>query len=95
LFNEKALCGLGRGMTKTGKLDPAAVSTALAAIRRFRALIDQMRVPTTHVLATSAPREATDGREFIAKVSEIAGVKALLSGREGPPRCARRRLRHP
>jgi exopolyphosphatase/guanosine-5'-triphosphate,3'-diphosphate pyrophosphatase len=81
LFNEKALCGLGRGMTKTGKLDPAAVATALAAIRRFRALIDQMRVPTTHVLATSAPREASDGKDFLAKVSEIAGAKVqLLSG---------------
>ena len=83
LFNEKALCGLGRGMTKSGKLDPAAVATALAAISRFRALIDQMGVPTAHVLATSAPREAADGREFVAKVAEIAGVKVqLLSGRD-------------
>lgn len=83
LFNEKALCGLGRGMTRTGKLDPEAVATALAAIRRFRALIDQMRVRTTHVLATSAPREASDGRAFLARVAEIAGARVqLLSGRD-------------
>jgi exopolyphosphatase/guanosine-5'-triphosphate,3'-diphosphate pyrophosphatase len=83
LFNEKALCGLGKGLTKTGNLDPDAVATALAAVRRFRALIDQMRVKTTHVLATSAPRDASNGKEFLAQVSEIAGVKVqLLSGKE-------------
>jgi exopolyphosphatase/guanosine-5'-triphosphate,3'-diphosphate pyrophosphatase len=83
LFNEKALCGLGRGLSSTGRLDPAAVSSALGSIRRFRALADQMRVKATHVLATAAAREASDGPAFIAEVERLSGARVeVLSGRE-------------
>ena len=43
LFNEKALCGLGREVQSTGLLAPDAVAKALTALRRFRA-----RVVTAH-----------------------------------------------
>ena len=38
VFNEKALCGLGREVQTTGLLAPDAVAKALTALRRFRAL---------------------------------------------------------
>ena len=42
-----------------------------------------MRVEAVHVLATAAPREAANGREFIAAVEQIMGVPvSLLSGTE-------------
>ena len=83
LFNEKELAGLARGLATRGRLDTAAIASALAALRRFRALTTQMQVGAVHVLATAAPREAANGREFIAAVEQIMGVPvSLLSGGE-------------
>src|SRR5438309_4247822 len=62
IFNEKALCGLGRQVQSTGLLAPEAVQEALVALRRFRALCDIMRVGKIWVIATAACREATNGR---------------------------------
>jgi len=83
LFNEKELCGLARGVAARGRLDPEAIATALTAIRRFKALSDQMRVSSLHVLATAAVREASNGADFIGSVEAICAMKvALLSGME-------------
>ena len=83
VFNEKELCGLGRGLGGGGRLDAEAIALALAALRRFHALVSQMGVSAVHVLATAAPREASNGKEFIAAVEAITGVPVLLlSGTE-------------
>lgn len=83
LFNEKELCGLGRGVATRGRLDPEAMATALTAIRRFAALCEQMRVTSLHVLATAAVREASNGGDFIASVQAITRTSvAMLSGAE-------------
>src|SRR6478736_3368950 len=58
VFNEKVLAGLGRDMPKTKKLSPAGVEQAIAALKRFRALIDAARVDVAFVAATAAVREA-------------------------------------
>jgi len=39
LLNEKVMCGLGRGLSATGRLNPEGVAPALANLRRFVALI--------------------------------------------------------
>ncbi len=83
LFNEKELCELARGVAITGRLNPAAIASALAALRRFTALARQMGVTETHVLTTAAAREAVNGPEFVASVEAITGCKvSLLSGAE-------------
>lgn len=83
LFNEKELAGLGRGIAGTGRLNDQAVEAALAAIRRFMGLCQQMQVQSVHVLATAAAREASNGADFLAEVEEITGAKvSLLSGPE-------------
>lgn len=83
LFNEKELCGLARGVATGGRLDPEAIAAALTAVRRFVVLTQLMKVTSTHVIATAAAREASNGKEFIASVEQIAGVKvAVLSGAE-------------
>ena len=58
VFNEKVLCGLGRSLATTGRLAPDAIKRALRALRRFRALIDQLGVEHVEVIATAAAREA-------------------------------------
>lgn len=83
LFNEKELCELARGEVASGRLNPAAIEAALAALRRFVALCSQIGVSRVHVLATAAAREAGDGAEFIASVEAITGETVLLlSGAE-------------
>jgi exopolyphosphatase/guanosine-5'-triphosphate,3'-diphosphate pyrophosphatase len=83
LFNEKELCGLARGVATSGRLDPEAMASALMAIRRFTALANQMQASRIDVLATAAPREATNGRDFVRAVELITGSSVqLLSGVE-------------
>jgi exopolyphosphatase/guanosine-5'-triphosphate,3'-diphosphate pyrophosphatase len=81
IFNEKALCGLGREVQSTGLLAPDAVGKALTSLRRFRALCGVMKVGRVHAIATAACRDATNGPDFIAKAERICGVPIeILSG---------------
>jgi exopolyphosphatase/guanosine-5'-triphosphate,3'-diphosphate pyrophosphatase len=81
LFNEKALCGLGREVQSTGLLAPDAVTKALTSLRRFRALCRVMKVGRVHAIATAACRDASNGSDFIARAERICGVKIeILSG---------------
>lgn len=81
IFNEKTLCGLGREVQSTGLLAEDAVEKALAAIKRFRALLKVMKVGEVHAIATAACRDATNGPDFIAKAERICGCSIeILSG---------------
>lgn len=83
LFNEKVSCGLGRGIAQTGRMDEDAVERALAALARYRALADQARVETLHVLATAAAREAENGPDFIGRAQAILRAEIrILTGAE-------------
>lgn len=83
LYNEKAASALGRGVAATGRIADKNMAHALKAARRFALVAKLMQVGLTHVLATSAVREAENGKEFAEQISEImqAPVK-VLSGRE-------------
>ncbi|MGX7742893.1 exopolyphosphatase [Rhodopseudomonas parapalustris] len=81
VFNEKALCGLGREVQTTGLLTTDAVNKALVALRRFRALIRVMKVGKVFAIATAACRDAKNGPDFIAEAERICGVTIeILSG---------------
>ena len=81
IFNEKALCGLGREVQTTGLLAKDAVDKALTSLRRFRALCRVMRVGRVHAIATAACRDASNGPDFIARAERICGVGIeILSG---------------
>ena len=83
LFNEKVLCGLGKGLAGTGKMDPDGVERALAALKRFRALSLQARASQMYVLATAAAREASNGPAFIADAERILDHEVIvLSGEQ-------------
>ena len=79
IFNEKVLAGLGAGLEQRRTFAPAARDKALAALRRFRLLIDHMQVKKTYVLATAAIREAEDGRAFVREVDRIGFRCEVLS----------------
>jgi exopolyphosphatase/guanosine-5'-triphosphate,3'-diphosphate pyrophosphatase len=81
IFNEKALCGLGREVQTTGLLATDAVNKALTALRRFRALCRIQQVGRVFAIATAACRDAENGPDFIAKAERICGAKIeILSG---------------
>ena len=56
IFNEKVLAGLGAGLDRSGRLPAEARHKALAALQRFRLLVDYMKVKDTRVVATAASR---------------------------------------
>jgi exopolyphosphatase / guanosine-5'-triphosphate,3'-diphosphate pyrophosphatase len=84
LFNEKALCGLGREVQSTGLLAADAVEHALATLKRFRALCDRMGVQKVFAIATAACRDAKNGRSFIrfAERTLKTEIEVLSGSRE-------------
>lgn len=73
VFNEKVLCGLARGLDRTGRLAEERVRLALKSLGRFRALIDAMGVDRVDAVATAAVRDAENGGEFVARVKQTCG----------------------
>ncbi|MDX7949648.1 exopolyphosphatase [Lichenihabitans sp. Uapishka_5] len=80
LFNEKVLCGLGKGVATTGLLAPEAADKALAALRTFRALCRNMGIDDITVVATAATRDARNGAAFLEAAQDAIGVPAQLIG---------------
>ena len=81
LFNEKALCGLGREVQSTGLLAADAVQQALHTLKRFHALCETMGVKKTLAIATAACRDAKNGPAFIKLAERIIKVDIdVLSG---------------
>jgi exopolyphosphatase/guanosine-5'-triphosphate,3'-diphosphate pyrophosphatase len=83
MFNEKVLCGLGKGMGQSGKLDEEGAQQALAAIRRFVALARRMEVRSLQIVATAAVRDAANGAAFVEQIERETGETVrVLSGQE-------------
>jgi len=80
-FNEKALCGLGKGVATTGLLPEDGVAKALAALQRFRVLCATMGIREVRGVATAAVRDAANGAGFLSRAEGALGHKIeLLSG---------------
>ena len=77
-YNEKIMCGLGRGMAQSGRLNEEGRSRALSAIKRFALLAREMNLTSLTVVATAAVREAEDGPEFKAQVEAETGLEMLV-----------------
>jgi len=83
MFNERVLCGLGRGIDQSGALNTEAIEPALNTLRRFDAIINALDVPEVMVVATAAVREAQDGPAFVERVHAETGLRVrVLSGED-------------
>lgn len=81
LFNEKVLCGLGRGLSASGQLSTEGVSMALANLARFKSLVAAMDVRHVEVVATAAVRDAKNGAAFVGDIQRRTGFRVrVLSG---------------
>ncbi len=82
-YNEKIMCGLGKGLAETGRLNPEGKIRALSALKRFSLLAKGMDINPFTVVATAATREATDGPEFQAQVLRETGLRLhVIDGSE-------------
>ncbi len=82
-FNEKLLCGLGRNLSSTGRLSDEAVDRALAVLRRFYKICEQIGIKDVYTVATEAVRRAKNGSEFIKRAESYSPSDIrILSGKE-------------
>ena len=74
---------LGQGVDATGRLAPEAVERTLAVLGQYRAVMDDLGVGKSRLVATSAVRDAGNGADFLAAAGRVVGVPAeLLTGDE-------------
>jgi exopolyphosphatase / guanosine-5'-triphosphate,3'-diphosphate pyrophosphatase len=80
---EKDTVRLGERCQETGNLTPAAMERAIAALRRCQELANSFNVEAIIAAATSAVREAPNGREFLERVQRELGLQVdLIAGEE-------------
>ncbi len=83
IAREKETVRLGDRDLETGNLKPKIMERAIAALRRFQEVAKTVNTETIIAVATSATREAPNGRDFLQDVEVQLGLKVdLISGQE-------------
>ena len=82
IYNEKAFCTLGQGMSRTNRLNPQGVKMARQAIARLLTAARLNKVAELHIIATAAIRDADDGKAFVKELERTHKVKIdVISGK--------------
>lgn len=80
---KRVVTRLGGGFTRENGLSPAARERALAALREFAGEMRRHRVGAVRAVATSAVRDAVNGRDFVLEVLRETGIRLeVIDGRE-------------
>ena len=80
---EKSTARLGDRDPDSGELTPEAIARAIKALKRCRSLADSLSAEQIIAVATSAVREAPNGRDFLIQVKRDVGIDVnLISGPE-------------
>ena len=83
IAREKEPVRLGDRDLTTGNLKLEVINRAIATLSRFQEIAKTFNAQTTIAVATSAVREAPNGKEFLQQVDEQLGLKVdLISGQE-------------
>lgn len=82
LWNEKVSTRLGRDLAETGTIPDEAMDEALAALARYRLLIESHGIRDVEAVATAAPRDASNGPAFLEQIRQTGLPVRLLSGEE-------------
>lgn len=80
VINEKVSAKLGKGVYETGELAPKACQVALSALARYALILEARKITDVETVATAAPRDASNGPEFLAAVARLGLKPRLLSG---------------
>ncbi len=80
---EKDTVRLGSRAQDTGNLKPEVMRRALATLRRFQEIAKYLNAEHIIAVATSAVREAPNGRDFLKQIQADLGLSVnLISGQE-------------
>ncbi|HEY9709891.1 MAG TPA: Ppx/GppA phosphatase family protein [Oculatellaceae cyanobacterium] len=83
IAREKETVRLGDRDPETGNLTPEAIKRAIAALQRCQELAKTFNAEQVVAVATSAVREAPNGRDFLKQInSELGLFVNLISGQE-------------
>jgi exopolyphosphatase/guanosine-5'-triphosphate,3'-diphosphate pyrophosphatase len=82
IFNEKVFAGLGASLSKSGKIGRSSGQRALQALRRFKLIVEHIGAGRTHLLATAAIRDASNGPEFAAEIKAMGLPCRILAPEE-------------
>jgi exopolyphosphatase/guanosine-5'-triphosphate,3'-diphosphate pyrophosphatase len=83
IAKEKETVRLGDRNLTTGELKPEIVKKAIAALGRFQKVAKTINAETIIAVATSAVREAPNGKDFLHTVETELGLSVnLISGQE-------------
>ena len=83
LLERSEITRLGRGVDRTGLLDPGAVGDTVAVLSLYTRLARELGAAAIACVATSAARDARNGAEFFAAARERAGLTPeVISGEE-------------
>ena len=95
LDEEREMVRLAEKLDRTGRLSDAAVERALAAIGKMKAIADGFKITELRAIATSAVREAANGRGFTREVMREHKVRLdVISGEEEAELAFRSAARH-
>ena len=80
---EKETVRLGDRDLDTGNLKPELIERSIAALHRYQTIARGLAVDEIVAVATSATREAPNGREFIDRIHDELGLEvSIISGQE-------------
>jgi exopolyphosphatase/guanosine-5'-triphosphate,3'-diphosphate pyrophosphatase len=83
LAGERCPVRLGHSVFLSGVLDSQAMDQAVEALAGFKQQMDALEIGHCRAVATSAVRESKNGREFVKRIRQEAGLDLeVISGRE-------------
>jgi len=82
ILNEKVTARLGRDIAREGRLADDAIALAMRGLERFALLLDDLGVTDVETVATAAVREASNAKDFIARLEALGFKPRILSGEE-------------
>jgi exopolyphosphatase/guanosine-5'-triphosphate,3'-diphosphate pyrophosphatase len=95
LDEEREMTRLGHSLFSRGRLASESIERSLAALAKMKVIADGFEVAELRAVATSAVREASNGRAFCQEVRRRCGVRVeVISGEEEAQLSLRSALSH-
>src|SRR3954468_141474 len=95
LDEEREMVRLGEHLDRTGRLSDEAIERGLSALGKMKAIADGFQITELRAIATSAVREAANGRTFTREVLRQHKVRIdVISGEEEAQLAFRSAARH-
>ena len=81
LYKEKIAVKIGQNGISKGKIAPDAKKRAIHALTVFKTILNQFHVENIRGVATSAIRNATNGKQLLNDIKELTGIHIdMISG---------------